>query len=197
MGVVETAQEAASSVADGVTYAVDQYWNNTVFTNGYYNLSPAGVVVLAVHMIITIAYMLYVWARKTWNRWCVVGLMVCQSGCFVMCELLLGLGSVLLCKSPVRASGASTSKHRKKMSPVAAGMFRLAAARGEIDKLEILQKTRGFNIDADVEGWTALHAAAAMGQPGVCCCCAAVLYTITCCSPVVCICCVVGGNMTL
>ena len=55
---------------------------------------------------------------------------------------------------------------RKKMDAVAAGMFRLAAARGEVSKLELLKRVHAFDINADVEGWTALHAAAAMAQPG-------------------------------
>lgn len=69
MGVVETAQQAANSVANGITYAVDQYWNNTAFTNGTYNINPAGVLVLAIHTLLTLLYLLWVWVRKTWNRW--------------------------------------------------------------------------------------------------------------------------------
>ncbi len=162
MGVVETAQEAANTVADGVTYAVDQYWNNGVFTNGYYNINPAGVLVLAVHLIITFVYILYVWGRKTWNRW-----WVCWNvgGCCWLRPCTCGAPCDTLDHRQQR--DCPLPPPRKKMNPVAAGMFRLAAARGEIDKLEILQKARGFNINADVEGWTALHAAAAMAQPGV------------------------------
>lgn len=147
MGVVETAEQAANSVANGITYAVDQYWNNEAFTNGTYNISPAGVLVLVVHALLTLAYLLWVWIRKTWNRWYVLLRDIHHLGVCMSINLL----------------------HRKKMDAVAAGMFRLAAARGEVGKLELLKRVHAFDINADVEGWTALHAAAAMAQPGTFC----------------------------
>lgn len=54
------------------------------------------------------------------------------------------------------------------MSPTAAGTFRLAAARGEIGKLELLSRVPRFDIEASVLGFTALHAAAVQGQAGAC-----------------------------
>ena len=52
------------------------------------------------------------------------------------------------------------------MSKVAAGMFRLAAARNDVAGLELLSRTPYFDVDADVSGFTALHAAAAQGHAG-------------------------------
>lgn len=48
-----------------------------------------------------------------------------------------------------------------------AGMFRLAAARGELKTLACLHAA-GMDVDADHNGFTALHAAAVMGQLGEC-----------------------------
>lgn len=53
------------------------------------------------------------------------------------------------------------------MDPRAAGMFRLAAARGDLKKMEDLKKGLWhFDVNAKLEdGWTALHAACVTGQP--------------------------------
>lgn len=87
MGVTETVtntaenvangvQDAANTVANGFTNAVNVYWHNPVLENGVYNLSPAGVLVLGAHVLVTLIYLLWLWGRKTWKRWCVPG------GCF-------------------------------------------------------------------------------------------------------------------
>lgn len=52
------------------------------------------------------------------------------------------------------------------MDPCAAGAFRLAAARNDIAALEVISRIKWFNIEADVLGFTALHAAAAQGHAG-------------------------------
>lgn len=45
------------------------------------------------------------------------------------------------------------------MPLVNAGSFRLAAARGDIATLEAVAKTPGFSVEAELGGFTALHAA--------------------------------------
>ncbi len=52
------------------------------------------------------------------------------------------------------------------MDTVTAGMFRLAAARGDLQQMERLSGTAHFSIEAELEGFTALHAAAVAGQAG-------------------------------
>lgn len=56
---------------------------------------------------------------------------------------------------------------------VSSGMFRLAAARGDIRKLELIARRMGPRFTSPdctaLEGWTPLHAAAAQGQAGEAC----------------------------
>jgi len=52
--------------------------------------------------------------------------------------------------------------------PVSAGMFRLAAARGDLHTMACLHAAAGLDIDAARDGFTALHAAAVQGQQGEC-----------------------------
>ena len=55
------------------------------------------------------------------------------------------------------------------MDPSAAGTFRLAAARNDIARLELISRMKHFYIDENVLGFTALHAAAAQGHAGAYC----------------------------
>ena len=55
---------------------------------------------------------------------------------------------------------------RGKMDSVMAGQMRLAASRGLVEDLDLLSAVPGFQVDADLKGWTALHAAAVQGQAG-------------------------------
>jgi hypothetical protein len=47
-----------------------------------------------------------------------------------------------------------------------AGMFRLAAARGDLQTMACLLSSAAVDVDAAHDGFTALHAAAVMGQTG-------------------------------
>jgi hypothetical protein len=55
---------------------------------------------------------------------------------------------------------------RGRMNSVAAGQLRLAATRDRVSDLELLATLPGFQVDADLCGWTALLAAAAQGNAG-------------------------------
>ena len=55
---------------------------------------------------------------------------------------------------------------RGRMNSVAAGQLRLAAARGRVSDLELFATLPDFQVDADLVGWTALHAASAQGHAG-------------------------------
>ena len=49
----------------------------------------------------------------------------------------------------------------------AAGALRLAAARNDVTKMQLLEDGTGkFNVNAEYEGFTALHAAAVQGSAG-------------------------------
>ena len=52
------------------------------------------------------------------------------------------------------------------MDPCAAGTFRLAAARNDIARLELISQVKNFKVDVNILGFTALHAAAAQGHAG-------------------------------
>lgn len=56
---------------------------------------------------------------------------------------------------------------RRRMRCAAAGALRLAAARGDLRSLELLSHCPHFDVDADVDGFTALLAAAVQGKDGV------------------------------
>jgi hypothetical protein len=49
---------------------------------------------------------------------------------------------------------------------VPAGMFRLAAARGDLQTMACLHAATGLEVDAAHNGFTSLHAAAVIGQKG-------------------------------
>lgn len=51
-----------------------------------------------------------------------------------------------------------------RMDSVLAGQLRLAAARGRVEDLELLSTLPGFAVDADLLGFTPLHAAAVQGH---------------------------------
>jgi hypothetical protein len=53
-----------------------------------------------------------------------------------------------------------------RMDSVLAGQLRLAAARGRVEDLELLSTLPGFAVDADLLGFTPLHAAAVQGHAG-------------------------------
>lgn len=53
-----------------------------------------------------------------------------------------------------------------RMNSVAAGQLRLAAARGRVPELELISRLPDFQVDADLLGFTALHAAAVQGHAG-------------------------------
>jgi hypothetical protein len=58
--------------------------------------------------------------------------------------------------------------YRLLMDPCAAGALRLAAARNDICTLQLLADGADkFHVDADFEGFTALHAAAVQGSAGM------------------------------
>lgn len=63
-------------------------------------------------------------------------------------------------------------------SRIAAGMFRLAAARGDLHSMACLTAVETFDVNAALAGFTALHAACVQGQQG---------DTMSCwCSPISC-----------
>lgn len=51
---------------------------------------------------------------------------------------------------------------------MAAGMLRLAAARGDLPAMELLSQAQYFDPNAAIGGFTALHAACVEGQAGGC-----------------------------
>lgn len=51
-------------------------------------------------------------------------------------------------------------------SSIAAGMFRLAASRGDVHAMACLGFAQGFAPNAGLDGFTALHAACIQGQQG-------------------------------
>lgn len=53
---------------------------------------------------------------------------------------------------------------RGKMDVVAAGMYRLAAARGDVGTLQLLSTADHFDVDAPISGFTALMAATIAGK---------------------------------
>jgi hypothetical protein len=57
-------------------------------------------------------------------------------------------------------------KSRRADGTVKAGIFRLAAARGDLQTMECLLSSAAVDVDAAHGGFTALHAAAVMGQTG-------------------------------
>lgn len=52
---------------------------------------------------------------------------------------------------------------------VQAGVYRLAAARGDLQTMACLHAAAGLDVDAAHGGFSALHAAAVAGQQGECC----------------------------
>lgn len=67
---------------------------------------------------------------------------------------------LLWCHAEKARNGSGHSK-------VAAGMFRLAAARGDLHAVVCLSHAGGFGTDAELGGFTALHAVCVQGQEGV------------------------------
>lgn len=61
------------------------------------------------------------------------------------------------------------ARQRGKMEPCAAAALRLAAATGNLNVLTALDSQPTFDIDADLDGFTPLLAAAAEGQAGQSC----------------------------
>jgi hypothetical protein len=61
-------------------------------------------------------------------------------------------------------------RRRCQMPAVAAGQYRLAATRGQVARLEAIARAvpRGFDVDAPLGGFTALHAACVGGHAGEC-----------------------------
>ncbi|KAL4423966.1 hypothetical protein ABPG75_001267 [Micractinium tetrahymenae] len=55
---------------------------------------------------------------------------------------------------------------RGRMTSVAAGQLRLAATRGRVQDLALLARLPDFQVDADLLGFTPLHAACVQGHPG-------------------------------
>ncbi|KAL4423961.1 hypothetical protein ABPG75_001262 [Micractinium tetrahymenae] len=55
---------------------------------------------------------------------------------------------------------------RGRMNSVAAGQLRLAATRGRVQDLALLARLPDFQVDADLLGFTPLHAACVQGHPG-------------------------------
>ena len=52
------------------------------------------------------------------------------------------------------------------MDTLAAGAFRLAAAKNDLPTLDVLQHVPHFDINVAMVGFTALHAAAVRGHAG-------------------------------
>ena len=82
-------------------------------------------------------------------------------GLIVLGASLLTVGLLLLYFA-IRKWQSATGR----MNSVAAGQLRLAASRGRVSDLELIATLPGFRVDADLAGWTSLHAAAAQGHPG-------------------------------
>lgn len=55
---------------------------------------------------------------------------------------------------------------RGRMNSVAAGQLRLSAARGRVAELQLISRLPDFQVDADLLGFTPLHAAAVQGHAG-------------------------------
>jgi hypothetical protein len=80
--------------------------------------------------------------------------------------VLLGASLAIVCLTWLYFALRKRLSARGKMDSVVAGQLRLAASRGLVADLEVLSTLPGFQVDADLKGWTALHAAAVQGQPG-------------------------------
>lgn len=90
-----------------------------------------------------------------------------QTGIWVDCVGLALLAGVLLFAAFFLLWCSWVKAQRGAGSTVAAGIYRLAAARGDLQTLACLHAGAGLNPDdAAISGFTALHAAVVLDQQG-------------------------------
>lgn len=74
--------------------------------------------------------------------------------------LLCVVGYLVRCQAVKARNGRGHSR-------IGAGLFRLAAARGDLHAMACLSIVQNFRVDAELAGFTALHAACVQGQHGM------------------------------